>query len=102
MGVCLVISLLTKDIRKTIVKKNWLNLFSKNHKGIQILITYSIFLFFGVSFRAEKISDVFYIWSHLLTGWINPTRGMDFDDFVVSLECLLNRSFMWQLLRSYF
>lgn len=85
MGVCLVISLLTKDIRKTIVKKIGLTYFPKIHKGIQILITYSIFLFFGVSFRAEKISDVFYIWSHLLTGWTNPTRGMDFDDFVVSL-----------------
>lgn len=85
MGVCLVLSLLTRDIRKIITEKIGLVYFPKIHQGIQMFITYSIFLFFGVPFRAEKIGDVFYIWSHLLTGWSNPTRGLDFDDFVVSL-----------------
>jgi len=85
MGLCLVLSYLTRDFRKTVAEKICITKFPKLHKVIQILITYSIFLFFGVPFRAEKISDVFYIWSHLWLGWSNPTRGLDFDDFIITL-----------------
>lgn len=85
MGVCLVISFLTREVRKHVVDKIGLTKFPSLHRVIQTLITYSIFLFFGVPFRAEKIGDVFYIWSHLWIGWGNPTRGMDFDDFIITL-----------------
>ncbi|MCX8064005.1 MAG: MBOAT family protein [Candidatus Hydrogenedentes bacterium] len=85
MGLCLIMSLLTRDVRKNLVSTLGITKFPRFHKVSQILMTYSIFLFFGVPFRAEKISDVFYIWSHLWVGWSSPTRGLDFDDFVITL-----------------
>lgn len=85
MGAGLVASLLTQNLRKRVVDGIGLSKLPRLHHAFQVLITYGMFLMLGVPFRAEKLSDVFYIVPHFFTGWLHPLRGMDFDDFVISL-----------------
>jgi hypothetical protein len=64
----LVFSRLTKKTRKRIVKKLRLNKTPKLHKTLRILTTFSLVSFAWIFFRAQRISDAFYVIGNLFSG----------------------------------
>jgi D-alanyl-lipoteichoic acid acyltransferase DltB (MBOAT superfamily) len=85
MGACTVASFLTRSLRKRVVEAIGLSKFPRIHHVLQVLTVYGMFMVLGVPFRAESMSDVFYILPHFFTGWLDPLRGMKFDDFIIGL-----------------
>jgi alginate O-acetyltransferase complex protein AlgI len=57
------------------------------HSGLQILITFSLISLAWIFFRADTLSDAFYIISHLHVGW-----GKIFDFEALSSMILLTKS----------
>lgn len=85
-GIALVLSTLTRNLRASLVKITRIDRVPRLHAAWQILITFSLWLFIGVFFRAKNVEDAFYILSHMFTGWThNPFGTEGFDDFVFSL-----------------
>jgi D-alanyl-lipoteichoic acid acyltransferase DltB (MBOAT superfamily) len=64
-GIYLVFSYATKHIRKRIVKRIKLNKIPLLHKSFKIIITFLLVSFAWIFFRANTISDAFYIITHL-------------------------------------
>lgn len=67
-GIYLIFSYLTKKSRKRLVKKIKLNRSPRLHKFLKISITFCLVTFAWIFFRANSISDAFYIITHLHTG----------------------------------
>lgn len=70
-GFYILFSRWTKGIRKRWVDGVGLSRFPKLHQCLQIFITFSLVCFGYIFFRAETISDAFYIVTHLFAGWGN-------------------------------
>ena len=67
-GIFLISSYITKKTRKRVVKKIKLNRYPGLHKFVKVSITFCLVSFAWIFFRAESISDAFYIVTHLHTG----------------------------------
>jgi alginate O-acetyltransferase complex protein AlgI len=67
-GLQMLISYWTRKIRKTFIGLAGLAKTPRFHKIIKIVITFSTFWFSAIFFRANSMSDAFYIIGHLFTG----------------------------------
>jgi len=67
-GIFLIFSYITKKTRKRAVKKIKLNRYPGLHKFVKVSITFGLVAFAWIFFRADSISDAFYIVTHLHTG----------------------------------
>jgi D-alanyl-lipoteichoic acid acyltransferase DltB (MBOAT superfamily) len=67
-GFYLVFAIFTKEIRIKFVRLISLDRFPKLYKYIQLSITFTLICFAWIFFRANNISDAFYIISHLFDG----------------------------------
>ncbi len=68
-GLYLVSSVLTQKIRNQVCQILWLKNLPKLHHGLKIILTFSFVCFAWIFFRANTISDAFYIISKIFTGW---------------------------------
>jgi D-alanyl-lipoteichoic acid acyltransferase DltB (MBOAT superfamily) len=68
-GCFLIFSILTRSVRDRLVRMIGLDRVPKPHRYLKILITFSLVCFAWIFFRADTISDAFYIISNLFTGW---------------------------------
>jgi alginate O-acetyltransferase complex protein AlgI len=73
-GAYLVFSLITRRIRGSLQRRIGLDKVPKIHQALKVLITFSLVCIAWVFFRANNISDAFYILSHLGTGWSRVWR----------------------------
>lgn len=67
-GFYLVFALMTKNIRNTLANFIGLNKFPRFNNLLQILITFTLVNFAWVFFRANSVSNAFYIIKHSITG----------------------------------
>ncbi|MBN1495782.1 MAG: MBOAT family protein [Spirochaetes bacterium] len=75
-------SIWTRSLRKSIVSLIRLNRLPKLHNAVRIAITFLLFTFAGIFFRANTTADGFYIVSHLFSGFdklFNILRMMDYE-----------------------
>jgi len=84
-GLLLVLSFLTRDVRKRLAAALHLERIPRLHTIWQVAVTFLMFYSVGVFFRAESVGDGVYILRHLLDGWANPCRGMPVMRFIRSL-----------------
>jgi D-alanyl-lipoteichoic acid acyltransferase DltB (MBOAT superfamily) len=68
-GCYYILSVLTKSAREKTVATLGLVRLPRLHQGIQMAITFCLVTFTWIFFRANTISDAFYIVSKLFTGW---------------------------------
>ena len=67
-GFYLVIGALTKNIRNQLAQRIGLTKFPTLHKTLQTITTFSLICFSWIFFRAETVSDAFYIIRNFFTG----------------------------------
>jgi D-alanyl-lipoteichoic acid acyltransferase DltB (MBOAT superfamily) len=67
-GVYIIISIWTQDLRKSLVQWVGLDRFPALHKVLQAIITFLLFCIGAILFRAESLSDAYYIVTHLGSG----------------------------------
>jgi D-alanyl-lipoteichoic acid acyltransferase DltB (MBOAT superfamily) len=67
-GFYILFSIWTQDLRKRFVQWVGLDRFPAFHKGLQATITFLLFCIGATLFRAENLSDAYYIVTHLGTG----------------------------------
>ena len=67
-GFYLIFSIWTHLVRKKIVELTGLNRIPKVHQYLQIVVTFCLVNFAWIFFRAENVSDAFYIVTHLFSG----------------------------------
>ncbi len=84
-GVFLIISLLTRNARDRLAAFLRLDRIPRLHAMWQVAVTFGLFYYIGVFFRAESVSDGLYILKHLFLGWSEPFRGLGFKGFIHSL-----------------
>ncbi len=84
-GLFLVSSMLTRGVRKKIADGLHLERIPRMHAVWQTAVTFAMFYYIGVFFRAETVGDGFYILKHLFTGWGDPFNGGDFKSFIYSV-----------------
>jgi len=77
-GIYLIIEIITKPLRKFLIKTMGLLKFKKIRTLIEITITFSLVNVAWVFFRARSISDAIYIVTHLFTDltWHIPSTGI--------------------------
>ncbi len=68
-GCYLVLSVFTQKMRKTVCQAIGLDRVPRLHQSLKVLVTFALISFAWIFFRANNVSDAFYIISHLLTGW---------------------------------
>ncbi|MEA2063497.1 MAG: MBOAT family O-acyltransferase, partial [Gemmatimonadota bacterium] len=68
-GIYLITSILTAKLRGKIVKQVGLNESPLLHKYLKVLVTFSLVCFSWIFFRANNLSDAFYMVTHLFSGW---------------------------------
>jgi alginate O-acetyltransferase complex protein AlgI len=68
-GLYLAISFATKKKRKRIAKKLKLKKTSFIRQAFQMTVTFGMVTFAWIFFRADSLSDAYYIVTHLFTGW---------------------------------
>jgi D-alanyl-lipoteichoic acid acyltransferase DltB (MBOAT superfamily) len=68
-GLFLAVSFATRRKRKRLVKRFNLKKYPWLYGGFQVLTTFSLVTFGWIFFRAESVSDAFYIVTHLFSGW---------------------------------
>ena len=68
-------SVLTHDLRKKVAGTIGLGRVPHLHQGIQMVITFCLVAFAWIFFKANTISDAFYIVSRLFTGWGSRSAG---------------------------
>lgn len=68
-GIYSLASIWTKTLRKKFVALIRLDRLPKLHNAVRIVITFLLFTFAGIFFRANTTSDGFYIISHLFSGF---------------------------------
>ncbi|MCK4764555.1 MAG: MBOAT family protein [Candidatus Aminicenantes bacterium] len=94
-GLFLIFSYTTKKSRKKIVKKIKLKRLPRFHKFLKVSVTFSLVTFAWIFFRANSISDAFYIISHLHVGlwdFFSKTVISFFFNFdIVPLRNLITR-----------
>jgi len=84
-GVLLVVSLLTRDVRQKVAAVLRLDRIPRLHAVWQVGVTFFMFYYVGVFFRARSVGDALYILKHLFIGWSDPFRGLGFKEFVFSI-----------------
>lgn len=67
-GIYYLVGFVTKKFRKAVVEIMRLSKIPRIHKSFQMLAVFSLVCFSLIFFRANSISDAFYISSHLFTG----------------------------------
>jgi D-alanyl-lipoteichoic acid acyltransferase DltB (MBOAT superfamily) len=67
-GVYIIISIWTEGLRKSLVQWVGLDRFPALHKVLQAIITFLLFCIGAILFRAESLSDAYYIVTHLGSG----------------------------------
>jgi D-alanyl-lipoteichoic acid acyltransferase DltB (MBOAT superfamily) len=67
-GFYILFSIWTQDLRKRLIQGIGLDRFPAFHKGLQATITFLLFCIGATLFRAESLSDAYYIVTHSLTG----------------------------------
>lgn len=70
-GFYLVFSILTENFRNSFVDFIKLIKFPKLYKTVKILITFNLVSFSWIFFRANSLSDAFYIITHLFSGFLS-------------------------------
>ena len=76
-GFYLVFSIMTYNIRTLIANKIGITKFPKIHYFFKILVVFSLSTFSWIFFRANNVSDAFYIISHLFKGLTLDTAGLN-------------------------
>jgi alginate O-acetyltransferase complex protein AlgI len=78
-GFLYICSLATQSIRARFVTFMGLNRIPSLYKSFRVLFTFILVAFAWIFFRANTISDAFYIVSHLFTGWSStPVQALSF------------------------
>ncbi|TSC82302.1 MAG: putative membrane protein involved in D-alanine export [Parcubacteria group bacterium Gr01-1014_20] len=109
-GVYIVFSKTTQGIREKIAQGIGLNYFPKLRSFMQIVTTFSLVSFAWIFFRANSISDAWYIVSHLFAGgWESIPRSLAgnylvnalvlslYDTrFVILLSAIFSALYMWR------
>lgn len=67
-GFFIIFSIWTRDLRKRVVQRVGLDRFPAFHKVLQATMTFLLFCFGAPLFRAESLSDAYYIVTHLGAG----------------------------------
>ncbi|MDQ1256240.1 MAG: hypothetical protein QG656_836 [Candidatus Hydrogenedentes bacterium] len=84
-GIFLVSSMLTRKPRAKMAAALHLERIPRIHAVWQVAVTFSLFFFIGVFFRAENVPDALYILRHFFSGWGDPLNGLSFKQFIYSL-----------------
>lgn len=84
-GAYLIVSLLTEEPRKWLVRISGLAKLPALHKGLQIALTFSLICFAWIFFRANSLSDAMYIVTHLFSGVGETIRSGTLADTVFNL-----------------
>jgi D-alanyl-lipoteichoic acid acyltransferase DltB (MBOAT superfamily) len=75
-GFYLVLAAFTQKARKQVHQTIGLNRVPRFHLYLKALITFSLVSFAWIFFRANSVSDAFYVISHLFTGWESLGMGV--------------------------
>lgn len=75
-GFYILFSFWTADLRNNFVKYIGLSQFPDLHRFIKVIITFSLFCYSLMIFRASNISDVFYMHRVIASDLLHPFRGM--------------------------
>lgn len=90
-GSYMIISILSSNLRNRVAMLIGLDNYPTAHKLIKIVVTFTLVCFSWIFFRANSISDAFYILSHLFTGWqVIYSKA----DFISALTLDLPRTFI--------
>lgn len=84
-GALLVMSMLTRGARQKAAGRLGITRFPRAHAVMQAGITFAMFYYAGVFFRATSVPDALYILKHLFMGWSEPFRGLGFKEFMHSI-----------------
>jgi D-alanyl-lipoteichoic acid acyltransferase DltB (MBOAT superfamily) len=68
-GVYLILSAVTQKMRRKGCQMTGIDQFPKLHRSLRVAITFLLISFAWIFFRANTISDAFYLTTHLWTGW---------------------------------
>ncbi|MBA4419207.1 MAG: membrane-bound O-acyltransferase family protein [Syntrophus sp. (in: bacteria)] len=74
-GCFCIASALTSGLRNTTTTALGLNKIPQVHQGLKIMVTFCLVSLAWIFFRANTISDAFYIFSRLFTGWGLSGKG---------------------------
>ena len=76
-GFYLVFSAFTQNSRKKIHQAIGLDKVPRLHRFLKVIVTFSLVCFAWIFFRANSISDAFYIITHLFVGWENLSEAFN-------------------------
>ncbi|MBR9698996.1 MBOAT family protein [Candidatus Woesearchaeota archaeon] len=90
-GFFLVFALVTKGIRERFVQKTGLVKVPFVHHMVRVVVTFSLVTFGWIFFRAESISQAWYIVTHLFSDWslVGITLGQGVFDFWVAIFAIV-------------
>jgi alginate O-acetyltransferase complex protein AlgI len=75
-GFYLICSMMTRNMRLKSIKLFKLDQNPRVHHVLRIVFTFTLVCFAYVFFKAKDVSDAFYIFGHLFTGWTSPGNGV--------------------------
>lgn len=87
-GSYLVLSIWTQEIRKRMATLTRIDRAPRLHHGLKILITSHLVIFAWIFFRANSLSDAWYIVTHLFAGWelkFGYGMGLGKEELLVAL-----------------
>jgi D-alanyl-lipoteichoic acid acyltransferase DltB (MBOAT superfamily) len=86
-GIYLVVSAMTHGLRERMTRVMGLDNMPKLRHSFEVLITFALVSFAWIFFRANSLSDAFYIIRHLSTGWKSLLRhGLKATPFLGPLK----------------
>ncbi len=84
-GCYLVLSAFTRKVRRRVCQATSLDKVPRLHQSLKVLVTFALVCFAWIFFRANNVSDAFYIISHLLTSW-ESAKGWQLTPFLGPLK----------------
>ena len=94
-GLFMVVSIMTEGIRNKISEKTGLSKFQNLHNAIKIITTFSLVSFTYIFFRANSLSDAFYIITNLTTNIGNGLNGVflgsdiNMENMIIALTAVI-------------